>query len=108
MYTSMVHNSVANMALLQVWCSVALIAIDSVASSSSSSQSQELFFGLVGDQESSRAKSGVEDALNDINKRGDLLSNYKLSYYQYAPRSPSQSQVIISTYITINCVCMGS
>ena len=57
---------------------IILAAVDSVHSSSTN---QELFFGLmIGTHENSGAKLGVEDALNSINQRSDLLSGYKLNY----------------------------
>lgn len=62
-----------------------VLAMCSVALSSTSGLDQELFFGLmIGDQNQenmdSGALSGVQAALDEVNQRTDLLSGYKLSY----------------------------
>ena len=55
---------------------------------------QDLIFGLVGQQWSSRARAGVEEALYEINNRNDILSNYKLKCFVYMPIAGIESQVL--------------
>ena len=85
---------------LQVWYSVVIVAIygtiAATASVSSSSPSQDLTIGLVGQQRGSQARAGIDDALDDINNNTELLSGYKLKYLQHAPPSSViTSEVII-------------
>lgn len=75
------------MAVLQsVWCTIvmilALYSILAVSTIPSVSPSQDLIFGVVGQQWSSQARAGVGDALDDINNNTELLSDYKLKYFQ--------------------------
>ena len=52
-----------------------------IAISNTGSNDQELFFGLItGTQNSSRALSGVVDALSRISGRDDFLSGYDLRH----------------------------
>ena len=55
---------------------------------------QDLIFGLVGQQWSSRARAGVEEALYEINNRSDILLNYKLKYFVHMPLAGIESQVL--------------
>lgn len=71
------------MCLSVVLSFLAIVALCCTAASSSSDQ--EVFFGLmVGDQDNSRALSGIVDALDDIS-RSNLLSGYNLSYIYSEP-----------------------
>jgi hypothetical protein len=85
------------MAVLQVWCSVVIVAvygtIATVTASVpvSSSPGQDLIIGLVSQQWSSQARAGIDDALDDINNNTELLSGYKL---KYIPVSVTKSEVI--------------
>ena len=83
------------MAVLQVWCSAVILALYGImaVTVSSMSPSQDLIFGLVGQQWSDQAKAGVEDALNDINNDTELLSGYKLKYFQHTHGSVIGSEV---------------
>ena len=90
------------MAVLQVWCSVVIVAIygtiAATASVSSSSPNQDLtIIGLVGQQwGSQQAIAGVDDALDDINNNTELLSGYKLKYLQHSsPSFVTTSEVIL-------------
>ena len=90
-------NHRKNMAVLQVLCSAITLAVYGIMIViSSSSPSQDLIFGLVGQQWSSQAaKTGVEDALEDINNNSDFLSGYKLKFSQHTPGSlVTESQVV--------------
>ena len=65
-----------------IWyCALALAVYtsqDSVASASNGEQ-QEISFGLiVGDKGSNRARTGVEDAVDQINNEHGLLLGYRL------------------------------
>ena len=83
------------MALLQVWCrAIIFTSILCATSFSSNSSSQDLIFGLVGQQWSSRARAGVEEALYEINNRSDILSDYKLKYFVRTPIAGIESQVL--------------
>lgn len=84
------------MAVLLAWCSAVILAVHHTlaATVSSSSSSQDLIFGLVGQQWSSQARAGVEDALDDINNNTDLLSGYKLKYFRHTPVPVTVSEVI--------------
>ena len=79
-----------NMALLQEWYRAIIISILYGSSFSSNSPSQDIIFGLVGQQWNSQARTGVEDALSEINNRNDILLGYKLKYFSYSPTSGSQ------------------
>ena len=82
------------MALLRVWYrAIILTSILRGTSLSSNSPSQDLIFGLVGQQWSSRARAGVEEALYEINNRSDILSDYKLKYFVHTPTKGVESQV---------------
>ena len=86
------------MAVLQAWYSAVILAIQChgtlAATISSSSPSQDLIFGLVGQQWSGQARAGVEDALDDINNNTDLLSGYMLKYCRHTPIPVTLSEVI--------------
>ena len=59
--------------VFMVWISLAIIAF--------SSADQEVLFDLMtGSWDNNSTLSGVRDALDEINRRNDLLSGYKLSY----------------------------
>ena len=74
--------------MLPVLYSAITFAVYETVISSLSSHSQDLIFGLVGQQWSSQAaKTGVEDALDDINYNSELLSGYKLKFIQHTPGS---------------------
>ena len=78
------------MALLQEWYRAIIISILCGSSFSSNSPSQDIIFGLVGQQWNSQARTGVEDALSEINNRNDILLSYKLKYFPHSPTSGSQ------------------
>lgn len=73
------------MAVSQLWFSAIIL------SAVHGTTSQDLIFGLIGQQPwSSEAKCGVEDALNNINNNlSHILSGYSLKYFQYNPGSPT-------------------
>ena len=81
------------MALLRVWCRAIILTsiLCATSFSTGNSPSQDLIFGLVGQQWSSQARAGVEEALDEINNRSDILSNYKL---KYLPLAGIESQVL--------------
>ena len=86
------------MAVLRAWCSAVILAIHGTLAATvhSDGPSQDLIFGLVGQQWSSQAIAGVEDALDDINNNNtELLSGYKLKYFQHTPVSVIASEVIL-------------
>ena len=111
------------MALLQVWWSFTFIAaiiysMEAVASlSSSNGNSQPLFFGLLGNQDNRLAKRGVEDALDDINNRSDILSGYNVkvlstqtllqSKVGYQQCHNIHEHVFITTVCIIPCMYTG-
>ena len=88
------------MALLRVWCRAIILAsilCGTSFSSNSPSDSQDLIFGLVGQQWSSQARAGVEEALYEVNNRSDILSGYKLKYFavhDHTPTTGLESQVL--------------
>jgi hypothetical protein len=56
------------------------VCISQVASASSR-DNQEIVFGLiVRDRRSNRARVGVENAIDEINRRSDLLSDNRLKF----------------------------
>ena len=65
----------------QIWCYVFVsvaVCISNVAIASNSN-TQEIVFGLIaGDRRSNEARDGVENAVSVVNKRTDLLSNYRI------------------------------
>ena len=65
---------------LQIWCyAVTLAVCVSQVATASSSDSQEIIFGLiVGDGGKSGAREWVENAIIEVNGRSDLLSDYRL------------------------------
>ena len=81
------------MALLQVWCRTIILTSILCGTSLSSNSPRDLIFGLVGQQWSSRARAGVEEALYGINNRSDILSDYKLKYFVHTPTKGVESQV---------------
>ncbi len=86
-----------------MWCSITVVIvavygiIATVAASVpvSSSHSQDLIIGLVGQQWSSQARAGIDDALDDINNNTELLSGYRLKYLQHASLPVTTSEVIV-------------
>ena len=66
----------------QIWCCaiVSAVCISQVATASSS-DTQEIAIGLIiGDKRSNGARAGVDNAVHEINKRSDLLSDYRLKF----------------------------
>ena len=85
------------MAIFQAWCSaVALVVCGTMAAAvvPSISHSQNLTIGLVGQQWSSEAREGIDDALDDINNSTELLLGYRLKYFQHIPLPGNSSEVI--------------
>ena len=70
-----------------IWCSAVVTAVCCMAAVSlaTSDRKKELYFGLMGHQMPTEAKRGVEDALEDINNRNELLRGYELKYLHNAP-----------------------
>ena len=61
-----------------LWRSAMVLVSIIYSTSSATSHNRQLFFGLLGHQENSRAQRGVEDALDVINNRTDILLGYAL------------------------------
>ena len=69
------------MSWLSVFVTLAVGASQIATVQVSSSDRQEIVFGLIiGNKGSSRAIVGVQDAVNEINNRLDILPNYRLRY----------------------------
>ena len=101
------------MALSRVWFAVCVLVEICGTYFSSSTPSRDLIFGLVGEKWSSLAKSGIDDALNEVNNKSDLLSGYKLKYFSYAPASGqsavTESQVTLPSsynYLIDFTICL--
>ena len=66
----------------QIWCCAIVLAVCiGQLATASSTDTQDIAIGLiVGDKGSNGARAGVENAANEVNKRTDLLSDYRLKF----------------------------
>lgn len=83
----------------KLWSSVVIVAVYNMAavSLSTSGQRQELYFGLAGQWMREEARRGVDNALDDINSRSQLLGEYELKCLPYTPILDASDLEVIAT-----------